>query len=81
MFLTGVFTDGTEPAGGGPSILDFTSDGLASVAPALNQTFFIGDGLTGTGSGSVQHFAIPTGKTKIFFGFADGINFAGQQGT
>ena len=81
MFLTGVFTDGTEPASGGPPILDFKSDGFASVAALLNQTFFIGDGLTGTGSGSVQHFAIPTGAARLFLGFADGFNFAGSHGS
>ncbi|MCE2694196.1 MAG: hypothetical protein LW645_08015 [Verrucomicrobiaceae bacterium] len=80
MFLTGVYTDGTELASGGPPILDFTSDGFASVAPLLNQAFFIGDGLTGTGSGSVQHFAIPTGAARLFLGFADGFNFAVHMG-
>jgi hypothetical protein len=77
MFLIGVFTDGTEPAGGGPPILDFTNDAFSSVSPLLNQTFFVGDGLTGHASGSVQQFYTPAGATKLFLGFADGDNLPG----
>ncbi len=36
----------------------------------LAQTFFIGDGL-GTGSAQ-QTFNVPTGATRLFWGFADG---------
>lgn len=77
MFLIGVFTNGTEPSGGGPPVLDFTNDSFASVSPLLNQTFFIGDGLTGRGSGSVQFFYVPSGATRLFLGFADGNNLPG----
>lgn len=80
MFLAGVFTDGTEPSGGGPAVLDFSSDIFTSVSPLLNQTFFIGDGLTGTGSGSVQQFNVPSGASRLFLGFADGFDFAGPPG-
>jgi len=71
MFLIGVFTDGTEPSGSGPSIVDFSLDSFDTVSPQLNQTFFIGDGLTGTGTGSVQNFDVPLGATRLFLGFAD----------
>ncbi len=76
MFLIGVFTNGTEPTGGGPPMLDFSVDSFASVSPLLNQTFFMGDGLTGTGTGSVQLFLAPSGATRLFLGFADGNDFA-----
>lgn len=80
MFLVGVFLDGTEPSGFGPSILDATNDSFPSLNPELNQAFFIGDGLTGTGSGSTQQFHIPTGATRLFLGFADGVDFSGPHG-
>jgi hypothetical protein len=44
----------------------------SSYSPLLNQVFFIGDGLTGTGSGSVQQFVIPAGATRLFLGSSDG---------
>src|SRR5262249_39942824 len=47
---------------------------------ALNQTFFIGDGLTGTGSGSVQVFHVPDGATRLYLGFADAFFFQGDPG-
>lgn len=82
MFLAGVFTDGTEPADPAPPRLDFTSLGtnFASLAPALDQTFFIGDGLTGTGSGARQTFVAPAGATRLYLGFADAYGFQGDPG-
>jgi hypothetical protein len=38
----------------------------------LNQVFFIGDGLTGNGTGTVQQFVIPAGATRLYLGSADG---------
>ncbi len=75
-FLAGVFLDATTPSGPGPARLDFTSSGLgqsfASLSPALFQTFFVGDGKTGTGSGSFQTFNAPSTATRFFLGFVDG---------
>jgi hypothetical protein len=42
--------------------------------------FFIGDGLTGTGKGNVQKFAVPRGATRLFLGIADGGSFGGPPG-
>src|SRR5262249_32023898 len=36
-------------------------------------TFFVGDGLTGTGSGVVQQFSVPPAATRLFLGFVDGV--------
>ncbi|MCE2948319.1 MAG: VPLPA-CTERM sorting domain-containing protein [bacterium] len=81
MFLAGVFLDDSVPAGAAPASLDFTGNtGFASLSPLLNQMFFIGDGLTGTGSGAVQSFLVPTGATRLFLGFADGFAFNGAHG-
>ncbi|MGC9948361.1 MAG: IPT/TIG domain-containing protein [Bryobacteraceae bacterium] len=45
--------------------------GQATFAPVLNQVFFIGDGLTGTGSGSLQKFYVPAAATQLWLGLAD----------
>lgn len=80
MFLVGVFVSNSEPSGAAPASLTYNlaTAGLSNYSPLLNQTFFIGDGLTGTGSGTAQGFAVPAGATRLFFGFADSFN-AGSQ--
>jgi len=82
MFLVGVFTDGALPVGPPPPPLDFSSTGLGedfgSLSPALNQQFFIGDGISSTGA--IQQFFAPAGATRLHLGFADGYNFAGAPG-
>ncbi len=40
----------------------------------LNQQFFIGDGLTGNGSGTTQVWAVPTGATALYLGFDDSLD-------
>ena len=73
--LIGVFLDGATPSGlGGPASMDFTQAAnisQASYSPALNQIFFIGDGLTGEATGTFQHFAAPAGATRLFLAVAD----------
>jgi hypothetical protein len=72
-FLVGVFLNDSEPTGSGPSALDFTNNtSFAELSPQLNQTFFIGDGLTGSGLGNIQRFLVPEQATRLFLGFADG---------
>jgi hypothetical protein len=72
--LVGVFLTAAQPSGPAPSQLDYNALGLdaASYAPGLNQIFWIGDGLTGLGSGSVQTFVVPTGASRLFLGMVDG---------
>jgi len=78
MFLVGVFLDNTEPTGAGPAILSYdfglpgglsTSD--SAFSPEINQVFFIGDGLTGTGGGQFQNFLVPDSASRLYLGFAD----------
>jgi hypothetical protein len=78
MFLVGVFLDAGEPMGSGPSVLSYdfgTVNSLnttnSSFSPELDQVFFIGDGLTGTGSGQEQVFRTPSGAVRFYLGFAD----------
>jgi hypothetical protein len=75
-FLVGVFLNDSAPTGTGPLALDFTNNtSFAELAPQLNQTFFIGDGLTGSGLGNIQRFLVPDQATRLFLGFADGAGF------
>src|SRR5665213_2453486 len=54
--LVGVFTNGA-PTGPAPANYNYAGGAAqATFAPQLNQVFFIGDGLTGTGSGPQQTF-------------------------
>jgi hypothetical protein len=70
-----------EPTGSGPLALDFTNNtSFAELSPLLNQTFFIGDGLTGSGSGNIQRFLVPDQATRLFLGFADGNGIQGLPG-
>jgi hypothetical protein len=79
MFLVAVFLDDSEPADPAPSRLDFSAGALGenffTLAPAIGQVFYVGDGLTGTGSGATQTFAVPPTATRLFFGIADAYQF------
>jgi hypothetical protein len=81
MFLVGVFLGPGLP-GSAPASLDYNGTTLTlselSYAPQIGQVFFIGDGLTGTGTGSTQMFDVPTGATRLFLGFADAGDFSGN---
>jgi hypothetical protein len=83
LFLVGVFVGAKLPAKA-PPVLDFSPDkqgtGFKELAPALGQVFFVGDGLTGTGSGDPQAFRIPAGATHLYLGYADGFGFQGTPG-
>ncbi len=76
MFLVGVFLDDAEPKDPAPARLDFTQNGdYAALSPLIGQTFFIGDGLTGEGSGRNQIIHVPSAATRLFLGFADAQDF------
>jgi len=76
--LVGVFLAAGGPSGATPSDLNFTGTGgigtaFASLSPDLDQLFFIGDGLTGTGTGSTQQFVAPTGATMLYLAVSDSV--------
>ena len=82
--LIGVFLSNAQPSlSAAPSSLDFPISGLgfASLSPALQQPFFIGDGLTGTGTGSTQDFVVPTGATRLFLGTMDEFGWFDNSGS
>jgi hypothetical protein len=74
--LAGVFLDDVEPdLAPTPPPLDFSDVGLGmhfmTLSPGLRQVFFIGDGLTGNGTGDLQQFIAPAGATRLFLGVVD----------
>ena len=77
-FLIGVFLSSVEPSDPAPPVLDFRTAGIttafATLSPLIGQTFFVGDGLTGTGSGSLQQFNVPPTATRLFLGITDGFD-------
>lgn len=85
MFLSGLFTSGGVPQTPAPASLNFSSSygsnalttSFAQLSPLLNQSFYIGDGLTGTGSGATQSFLVPDGATHVYLGIVDGGYFVG----
>lgn len=82
-FLVGVFLTAAEPSGPAPTTLTYNvaSAGASAFSPALQQVFFIGDGLDA--SSATQTFSVPSGATRLFLGFADswdGTSLTGQPG-
>jgi hypothetical protein len=77
--VSAVALDNTEPADPAPSalVMDAAS---ATFTVGLRQIFFVGDGLTGTGSGVPQTFAIPDAATRMFLGFMDSRGGTGPGG-
>jgi hypothetical protein len=81
MFLIGVFLTDSPPSGANPADFLIYTDALAngpSFSPALGQVFFIGDG---QGSSGVQLFVPPSGATRLYLGFADGVPLFGSANT
>lgn len=69
-YLVAVFLDDSEPMDPPPDSLVVASD-FSDLSPGLRQIFFVGDGLTGQGTGGVQTFHIPDGATRLFMGYSD----------
>ena len=67
--LAGVFLGPSQPSGAAPAQLSGTD--FTSISPGLDQIFFIGDGLTGTGTGATQQFFVPAGATRLYLGIID----------
>jgi PEP-CTERM motif len=77
--LVGVFDPtnvGPAPAAISPAVMNFTS-----ISPLRGQVFFIGDGLTGTGSGTRQQFIVPVGATRLYFAAVDANGWFNNTGT
>lgn len=79
MFLVGLFLTDAEPADPAPPALDFSAgqlgENFVALAPQVGQLFYVGDGLTGTGTGATQSFLVPPTATRLYLGFADALEF------
>jgi len=75
LFLAGVFLTDDEPTNPAPPSLDFNASAIGTsftvIEPAINQVFFVGDGLTETEIRQTQIFVAPTNATRLYLGFAD----------
>ena len=77
--LAGIFLEDTPPSSAPPPLRFYVKDGAAggiqtsfsSLSPQIGQVFFIGDGLTGTGTGATQLFAVPPTATHLYLGYVD----------
>jgi hypothetical protein len=80
--LLGVFLSSAQPdTVAPPTDLDFTGNtNFAMLTPKLQQVFFIGDGLTGTGSGLVQQFVVPENASRLYLGSMDGYEWSNNLG-
>jgi hypothetical protein len=84
--LAGVFLEDTLPASAPPPLRFYVSDSsqggiqtdFATLSPLIGQVFFIGDGLTGTGTGSVQTFQVPATATHLYLGYVDSCSATGM---
>jgi hypothetical protein len=78
-YLVGLFVGPDGPIGTAPASLTYTTADTedTSYDPLLDQVFFIGDGLTGDGTGTNQEFYVPTGATELYLGISDACFFVG----
>ncbi len=76
VFLTDSIPTATPP----PATLSFIGDEVdyLTIAPELQQSFFIGDGLTSTGV--AQQVVVPAGATRLFLGTHDGFGWFNNVG-
>jgi TPR repeat protein len=82
-YLVGVFVPAGGPTGPAPASLNFNAPGgtgFTTLSPLLDQVFFIGDGLTGDGSGAVQTFVAPPGASFLYLGISDACRYNGSPG-
>ena len=81
-YLVGLFVAPGGPSGSAPASLNFVTSGtgFSTLSPLLDQVFFIGDGLTGNGSGTLQTFIVPTGATQLYLGISDANAYNGAPG-
>lgn len=79
--LIGVFLSDSVPTLSPQTIESTYAPNSPTSAPALQQVFFIGDGLTGTGSGARQQFMVPAGATRLYLGALDGTGWNNNFGS
>jgi hypothetical protein len=77
--LVGMFLEDSLPTTVPPTLTFYWTDSspggiqtnFATLSPQIGQVFFIGDGLTGTGTGAIQVFSVPPTATHLYLGYVD----------
>lgn len=77
--LAGVFLGDSLPTSPAPALRFYVSNNsgggiqtnFLTLRPQIGQIFFIGDGLTGTGTGSIQTLYVPLTATHLYLGYVD----------
>jgi hypothetical protein len=77
--MVGMFLEDALPTPAPAALRFYVSDSseggvqtdFKALSPKIGQVFFIGDGLTGTGSGSIQVFTVPATATHLYLGYVD----------
>jgi hypothetical protein len=77
--LVGVFLGDTLPTSALATLRFYFSNSsqggiqtdFLTLSPKVGQVFFVGDGLTGTGTGTLQRFVVPAGATHLYLGYID----------
>jgi hypothetical protein len=80
--MVGMFLENDLPASPPPALRFYFTDSseggiqtdFKTLAPQIGQVFYIGDGLTGTGIGSIQDFLVPATATHLYFGYISSCN-------
>jgi hypothetical protein len=80
--LVGIFLEDTLPVSLSRTLRFYAGNnsvgGIATdfkvLNPRIGEVFFVGDGLTGTGTGTVQAFIVPSTATHLYLGYIDGSN-------
>ncbi len=80
MWLVGVFLTDVLPSTAPSRRIYSAYDSPNFNDILVGQVFFIGDGFTGTGTGTRQSFLVPDNATRLFLGLADGSDFQGNPG-
>lgn len=69
-FLAAVVLDDAEPVDPAPLALPMDAN-APGASVGIGQMFFVGDGVTGTATGTTQAFRLPDTGTRLFLGFLD----------
>jgi hypothetical protein len=80
--MVGMFLEDALPPSAPPPLTFYVNDSsqggiqtdFRTLSPKVGQVFFIGDGLTGTGIGSIQVFQVPATATHLYLGYIDACN-------
>jgi hypothetical protein len=86
--MVGMFLECGLPTTTAPTLRFYVNDGsqggiktdFTVLQPAIGQVFFVGDGLTGTGTGTRQLFLVPPTATHLYLAYVDSCSSSGFSG-